>query len=339
MESDEKKSGSEQLETLEDSGENKPADTPKPGTQVKPATTSNNDSKVQKPSEQDKPEAVGPKSADHQSPQARLKDLSNLYLIIFVFVILAIIGTTAALLSRNNNSSKSGKNTSSLTSNQLAQLSGNTTIVGDARQTLDIQSDTIMEGQLLVRKDLSVAGSIKVGGSLSLSSVTVGGQGNFGQLQINGTLSVAGNTTFAGSVTVQKNLSVTGSLSASQINVTTLQFSGDLRLNRHVISTGSLPGRSNGAAIGAGGTSSVNGTDTAGTVTINTGSSPSAGSLVTVSFSSAFASAPHVVITPLSSIGAALQYYVSRTASGFTILSANAPPAGSSFSFDYIIID
>lgn len=268
----------------------------------------------------------------------RLREMSNLYLVVFLLIVAAAIAATVLVLTWNNNKNPKNKS-SSLTSDQLGQLSGNTTIVGDAKQTLDIQGNTVLEGQLLVRKDVNIAGSIKVGGGLSLSSATIGNQ-----LEINGDLSVAGDTTFSGSVNVKKNLSVTGSgsfgsLSASQLTISSLQLNGDIKINRHITLGGSLPSKTNGSALGSGGTASVNGTDTAGTITINTGGSPPAGCFVTITFSHAFASTPHVVISPSNSSAAGLNYYSTRTSSNFKVCTTNTPSASKTYAFDYIVID
>src|SRR5207253_10755653 len=107
---------------------------------------------------------------------------------------------------------------------QISDIKTNTTVVGDAQQTLDIQGNSIFDGQVLMRNNLDVAGSLKVGGSLSLPAITVGGNSSFGQIHVNDQLSVSGNTILQGTLTVQKGLNVTGSvsfasLSASQITV------------------------------------------------------------------------------------------------------------------------
>ena len=203
----------------------------------------------------------------------------------------------------------------------------------------------MLEGQLLVRKDVEVAGSIKVGGGLALSSVTVGGQGNFGQLQINGVLSVTGDTTFSGQLSVQKNLNVTGSgsfggnLTADQLTISTLKLNGDLQVNRHITVGGSLPSKSNGSALGSGGTASVNGSDTAGTVTINTGSSPPSGCFVTITFANKFSSTPHVVISPSNSNAAGLNFYTNRSSSSFSVCTTSTPTASKTYLFDYFVVD
>jgi hypothetical protein len=146
-----------------------------------------------------------------------------------------------------------------------------------------------------------------------------------------------------GQLTVQKSLSVAGavsvgSLSASQLTVTSLQLKGDLNISKHVITSGSPVGRTSGTGLGAGGTVSVNGNDVAGTITVNTGSSPAAGLFATVSFTQKFTSTPHVIITPVGSAAGSVNYYVNRDTGGFSIGASTPAPAGSSFSFDYFVV-
>jgi hypothetical protein len=84
----------------------------------------------------------------------------------------------------------------------------------------------------------------------------------------------------------------------------------------------------------------VNGTDTAGTVTINTGTNPpSSGCFGTVTFVQKFSGTPHVVVTPVGASAAVINYYINRTSSNFTICYTVGPAAQTSFSFDYIAID
>lgn len=273
----------------------------------------------------------------------RLRSSTNIYLVVFVLLILTAGGVIYVTVRSARPSTKT-TSAGSLTDQQLAALKGNTTLVGDAKQTLDVQSNTIFEGQVLLRSDLNVAGTIKVGGGLSLSSITVGGAANFGQLGVNGGLNVGGDTTLQGQLTVQKNLSVGGSasfgnLSVSQLTVTSLSLKNDLVLSKHITTAGGNPGRNNGTALGGGGTASVSGSDTAGSVTINTGSSPPAGCFITVNFSQRFNSTPHVVITPVNSATAQLKYYVNRSTTDFSVCSAGTPSAATNYQFDYVVID
>jgi cytoskeletal protein CcmA (bactofilin family) len=271
----------------------------------------------------------------------RLQHITNVYLLVFVLLIIMVL-VIIFIAYRDNKSGSSNTPVGSLTDQQLAQLKGNTTLVGDAKQTLDVQSNSIFEGQVLVRSDLNVAGAIKVGGGLSLNSITVGGGGNFGQLAINGGLNVGGDTALQGNLTVQKNLSVGGSasfgsLSVSSLSVTNLSFQGNLTLTKHIVVNGSVPGRTNGTALGSGGTASVNGTDTAGTVTINTGGGPPAGCFVTVNFTQKYTNTPHVVISPSNSSAATIQYYTNRSTSSFSVCSANGPAASTTYTYDYVV--
>lgn len=264
-------------------------------------------------------------------------------MIVFALLVLTAGVVVYVSLKTSKAGETTTKKTSSLTDQQIASLNGNTTLVGDAKQTLDIQSNSIFEGQVLMKSDLNVAGALQVGKSLSLPSVTVGGAGTFGQLGVNGGFNVKGDTTLQGQLTVQKNLNVSGSasfgsLDVSTLSVTSLKLRGDLNLSQHIITSGGAPGRSTSSSIGAGGTASVSGTDTSGRVVINTGSSPSAGCMVTINFTTNFSSTPHVVISPASSSGAAIQYYATPTSSGFSVCSANAPGGGQNLIYDYIVI-
>ncbi|MGH7157299.1 MAG: hypothetical protein ACREGG_04285 [Candidatus Saccharimonadales bacterium] len=308
---------------------------------VDPRTSSAASESLEGPSEPELSSSnTSPASPTPPSKPGLLKRLhlrNNLYFVIFILLVLTTVAVIFVTYRNNKNSTKTS-NVGSLTSQQLAALNGNTTLVGDSKQTLDVQSNSIFEGQVLVRSDLNVAGAIKVGGGLSLNSITVGGSGNFGSLN------VSGDTSLQGQLTVQKNLNVGGSanfgsLAVSQLSVTNLLFQGNLTLSKHIIVSGSTPGRTNGTALGAGGTSSVSGTDTAGTVTINTGSSPPAGCFITVNFTQKFNFTPHVIISPSNSPAAGLQYYTNRSTTSFSVCTANPPTAALTYLFDYAVFD
>jgi cytoskeletal protein CcmA (bactofilin family) len=286
-----------------------------------------------------------PAPVKKSGPAGRVIGSLNLYLIIFVLLlILAAGGIFAAVKFNDKNSGANITKTDSLSDKQLSDLKTNTTLIGDAQQTLDIQGNSIFEGQVLMRNNLDIAGSLKVGGSLSLPAITVGGSSTFGQIHVNDQLSVSGNTILQGSLTVQKGLNVSGSvsfgsLSASQITASGLQLTGDFVVSRHINVNGGAPGRSGGSALGGGGTASVSGSDTAGTVTINTGGSPPAGCLVTLNFTQRFNTTPHVVISPSNSSAGSLSYYTNRSNTAFSICTNSAPAGSSTYIFDYIVID
>jgi len=270
----------------------------------------------------------------------------NVYLLAFVLVIMiaGIAIVVSIRLNKRNNTTTQDLLSKSLSPEELSQLRTSDTSVGDPKQTLTIASNTVINGRVLLRSDLDVAGTIKVGSALNLPGITVAGTSTFDQIQAKH-LNIDGDSTLQGALNVQRNLTVTGSasfggaISAPQIAIQTLQLNGDLQLNRHIDAGGGTPGKSDGTALGNGGTTSISGTDTAGTVTINIGSSPAAGCFITVNFAQKFNGTPHVVVTPIGSGAAGLNYYLNRSSTSFSICSTNAASSGSSFSFDYVAID
>lgn len=269
----------------------------------------------------------------------------NIYLILFIFILVLSIGIVLVGIQKNKKAAAPTTiNTQTLSADELKKLTENEQTVGDPKSTLSIESNAIFSGKVLIRDSLDVAGTIKVGGSLSLPGISVSGESSFDQIKANN-LNITGNTAIQGQLTIQKGITSSGGasfggpISAPQLTVQSLQLSGDLQITRHIDAGGGTPGKSDGTALGSGGTASISGSDTAGTVTINTGGGPGAGCFVTVNFTQRFSGNPHVVITPVGSAAASLNYYINRSSSNFSICTANAPGAGQSFSFDYIAID
>ncbi len=269
----------------------------------------------------------------------------NIYMLLFI-LILVLTGVIIFVgIQRNKKVDVTTTiGTQPLTKETIEQLKGSEAKVGDPKQTLSIESNAIFTGKVLFRDSIDVAGTIKVGGALSLPGITVSGQSNFDQIQAN-KLAISGDVTIAGQATIQKNLTVSGgasfggAISAPIIAAQGLQLSGDLQFNRHIDAGGGTPGKTNGSALGSGGTSSLSGTDTAGTVTINTGGGPGPGCFATISFTQNFNTTPHIVITPVGSAAAGINYYINRSAGDFSICTTNAAPGGQSFGFDYIVIE
>lgn len=309
-----------------------PAETP-PNTESASAAAAKND---------EKPAALR-FAAD--TPVESLKSSFNIYFVIFVFIVLVSIGIIFYTVSAARKGAKTTQTKApSLTSQQLAELKGNTTLVGDSKTTLDVASNSVFENQVLIRQDLSVAGGLTIGKGVNLPSITVGNEGTFGSIAIGNDLNVKGNTVLQGTVTVQKNLSVSGtasfaSLSVGPLTVTDLKLNGDFTITRHIITNGTSVSMTRGSAIGGNGTVSVGGTDTAGTITVNTGSAPGPGTIVTVNFGKPYDSVPRVLISPVGVSAGALDYYVNRTPTSFSVGVSTAPPAGASFAFDYFVIN
>lgn len=336
------------------------AEEPKPQEPAEPTTEQDDENALETPdssstdSSSGITDATNPNAAPDSKPAgpAPKKTLKqklarfNLYLLLFIFILVLGIGIVViAYFQSKKASNTSTLKTSTLTQQTLNQVAASDATVGNTQQVLNVQSSAVFAGKVLVREDLEVAGSLQIGGTVALSALTVSGTSQLGQVQINQNLSVNGDTGLQGSLTVAKSLQVNGTASFSgpittpQITTSALNLNSDLRLTHHIIAGGATPGQTNGSALGGGGTASVSGSDTAGSVTINTGSSPAAGCFITVNFTSKYSSTPHVLITPVGSSAAGIQYYINRSTANFSICDASAPPAGSSFGFDYFVVD
>lgn len=292
-----------------------------------------------------KPPADPPKKEKINQHIQNLITRVNIYLLLFVLVVIMAAGIVFVSVNRSRTELKQAElATQQLTAAELTQLGSSDVKVGDPKQILTIESNAVFSGGALIRGSLDVAGEIKVGAVLNIPGLNVGGNSTLGQVAAND-LTVANNASIQGQLNVQRALSVAGNasfgglLSAPQITVTTLQLNGDLQLNRHIDAGGATPTRNNGSALGSGGTSSISGTDTAGTLSVNTGGSPPAGCFATITFAQAFRDTPHIAVTPIGSAGGAINFYVNRSSTNFSICTSAPPPAGASFAFDYIVID
>lgn len=271
----------------------------------------------------------------------------NIYLLLFLLIVV-IAGVVTAVTYIRNQSATSTTNGAltqqDLPASALQDLASSGVQVGDPKQVLNIQSNSVFAGAVLVKGELQVAGGLRIGsGSLNLPEVNVGGTAIINDLQSQ-TLDVAGNTSI-NDLSVRRNVSVNGNgtfnggLTTSSLSVGRLQLNGDLVISRHLVAGGATPGRANGGALGGGGTSSVGGSDTAGSISINTGGSPAAGCFITVNFTAAFNATPHVVVTPVGSAAAGLNYYINRSTGNFSVCSTNPAPANASFGFDYHVFE
>lgn len=293
------------------------------------------------------PETSKKEKPKKRSPIKGLAGRFNIYLLLFVFVIVIAGVVTAISFLRSKqveNESKTTVKTEPLSQEALDQLRQTDVKVGDPKQILSVESNAVFAGRVLIRGGLEVAGEIKAGSPLNLPGITVSGSSVLNELQAT-LLQVTGNATVQGQLSVQNNLAVSGSgsfggtLTAARLNIQDLQINGDLQFTRHIDAGGGTPSKADGTALGSGGTSSISGTDTAGTVAINTGGGTSPGCFATITFTQRYNGTPHVVVTPVGSAGGAVDFYINRSSSNFSICTSNAAPAGQSFAFDYIVID
>lgn len=284
-------------------------------------------------------------SAKKVSPIKKFFRKVNVYFLIFVLIV-AVAGVIAVVNYLNSQKAPEEPNiaTQSLTQDALKQLANTDATVGSASQTLNIQGNAIIAGQTLTRGNLNVAGNFQSGGPITAPSITTSGAANLGTIQTNN-LQVATDVAIQGKTTVRDlnvagTTSLSGAVTASQITVSQLILSGNasLRIPNHISFTGPSPGRSISASVlGSGGSASINGSDTTGTVNINTGGGPQPGCFVQITFAQKFSNQPHVLVSPVGAGAGQLQYYVERSQSGFSICTNNAAPANQVFAFDYFV--
>lgn len=287
-----------------------------------------------------------PQAPPKKSPLKKIWEKFNIYLLLFLLVIVLAVGVLIVSIAKakQNNAANNATKSQGLTQDDLKQLATTDVTVGNPKQVLTVQANAVFSGGVLVRSNLEVAGSLRVGGSLSLSDLSVSGITQLGDTQVNN-LNVAGALNLTGALNIKNGLSVSGStnfsgsLTATAITTGSLQLNGDLNLTHHITAGGTIPGISKGSAVGGGGTVSLSGSDTAGSITINTGGSPPAGCFATITFSQKFSSTPHVVVTPVNSGAAGLDFYITRSTAGFVLCSTNAAPGGETFGFDYMAFD
>lgn len=123
------------------------------------------------------------------------------------------------------------------------------------------------------------------------------------------------------------------------VSVRAFEIGTTLTLDGHVITAGTAPTIAAGAAACTTPTVSVSGNDTAGQITITTGTGCGAtGLLATVTFHGAYGAAPHVQLTPRSAQAAGLLVYQTATTTQFTLNCSTAPSDTTTYVFDYLTV-
>lgn len=270
--------------------------------------------------------------------------------VISLFVFLAVVGGVGGYYyaqSRKVAPAAPKTAITSLTPEELAKLSEVGTNLGTSGQTLNIGANALFRGTANVAGDLTIGGKLNANGPVTLSQLNITGTTAATGLNVGSNLNVTGNTTLqkslsvGGLTTLSGGLNVGGAASFNSINATTLSvstinISGPLRIS-HLATQGPTPIFVTGTAVGGGGTASISGNDTAGTLNFNTGSTPPAGTLGTITFRATFTGTPHVLLSPLTGAAANTRAYVTRTTGGFQVRTDSPPPAGSTLSFDYLV--
>ncbi|NDD85988.1 hypothetical protein EBZ38_17150, partial [bacterium] len=223
-------------------------------------------------------------------------------------VIVALLGQVPVKVSDANGSIQPGDHlTYSSQLGVAVKATGTGMSIGTAMEELTASDGTIM---VLLRPTWysPPLGDILQGSSLNVSGDSILG----GNVTIGGNLNVSGATTLTtltvtGSVTIQQNLTVQG-------NTT---IAGNLTVGGKIITAGATPVAVLGVATGIGASYTIEGNDTAGTITVVTGTSVSYGEQVAVNFSAAYTSVPRINLTPISEAAGNQNYYLARDTSGF----------------------
>jgi parallel beta-helix repeat protein len=176
----------------------------------------------------------------------------------------------------------------------------------------------------------------------SSSYLQNGDSANFTSLNVSGGTTLK-HLTVTGNASIQGNLSVEGKLTVETATVTS-----NLTVGGRIISQATdAPEVTIGELLGEDSIVELIGTDTAGEVTITTQDELEVDeleegegiTLAKVTFTEEIDdSSPHISITPVRADSTGLKLYVEKTGNGFIIGSRTMPKAGSSYTFDYIVI-
>ena len=233
-----------------------------------------------------------------------------------------------------------------LSEDELTSLVAESSENQSTGQVLRIGPTTEFAQDLSVLQDVEIVGNLVVAGEIINANSSLAGQdaedpndAGSGDLAIDGDALFSGNVATQGSLTVTGTLTVNSTITATEVAATSLAVTGDAQFSRHIVSNSTFVVVSTGSAAGSGGTTSASGNDIAGTITINTGGSPTAGVLANIGFQQQYGNTPSVIITPVTAAAAQTEFYVNRSTTGFSIRTNNIPPATAVLQYDYIIIE
>jgi cytoskeletal protein CcmA (bactofilin family) len=261
-------------------------------------------------------------------PPRSMPKLPPALLIALVVLIIAAIAGGIVLVGKSKPKATPAQitiNTQSLDAGTLTKLT-NKTGSDPTKQQLAITPDTVFKNNVQVVDGISTNKNLSVGGDLSVS----------------GNTNLQGPAVLDGNLAVRGALSVAGSLSAASLNVGSLTVgalttSGNINLGGHLVPSGATPAVRTSTAAGNG-TAVVSGNDTAGTITITTGSgSLSPGELVILNFTNKFSATPKAQLTAINGPAADMHVYATRSTGILTIETTTAAAPNTTYVFDYFI--
>jgi hypothetical protein len=155
-------------------------------------------------------------------------------------------------------------------------------------------------------------------------------------------VTVSGNASIGSNLTVNGQTILNGTLTAKDA-----EFDGVLTVNGHIVTKGNVPQIAVGQALGVGITNqsntdplaAVDGTDSAGTISVTTGSDQfGSGVLAHLTFAQAFNTSYKAVISASNDSATDLRVYLVKTSTGFDIVTKDIPAPGTNYQFDYIVL-
>ena len=275
-------------------------------------------------------------------------------------VVIAILAVNAAVIGlvlkkQGKDTGLASKGQVTISSSTLSELGINRSTLGSENVKLTVAPDAQFKGSLSVDGKSTFSGDVSLNGKItgtdanftqldagnvSLSQLSVNGNGTMDTLNLRKDLAVKGVSQLQGALTVNNSATVTGNLtiggvlSVSSFSARSLTSVSTFNVGGHIITGGPTPGVSHGGAVGSNGTVAISGNDAAGAVSINIGVGAIGGTLANVVFHTAYGNVPRVVISP---VGVGANFYVlNLTANGFSIgVTSGLSPGG--FVINYIV--
>lgn len=111
-----------------------------------------------------------------------------------------------------------------------------------------------------------------------------------------------------------------------------------LRGNAASIGQTVAPTKTNGAGAGTSPTITVSGSDEAGQVSITLGTSPAAGTLVTLTFQTAYAVAPVVVVSAVDTTTATVGSFYASATTTQVVIGTHGTPTSGTLKLNYVVV-
>ncbi|MBI3624349.1 S-layer family protein, partial [Candidatus Saccharibacteria bacterium] len=191
------------------------------------------------------------------------------------------------------------------------------------------------------------SGDILIGGAAQTGAITVGQSTSNQTINIGTGITGSGNTLAihigdAGAAGSTTNITIGSAIAGTVTVKSAATFNKALTVGGHIISTNNSGSTTIAANANCGTGCSVNiaGNDTAGLITINTGTSAAAGTQASITFAAAYGVAPIVVITPATVPASSvypLFHYTSATTT-FDLKAYTALTDSKTYTFSYQII-